>query len=137
MNADSTLRFFVLCFVLLGNHAIAEESTISGVRDVVPLEISEADTDVVVLDVGTSGEYQVSHITNAINLDVTQESFKTDIAKLDPSLTYLLTCGTNASQGRAERAFITLIGAGFGNLENLEGGYVAWVDAGGSVSAKE
>ncbi|MEM1114348.1 MAG: rhodanese-like domain-containing protein [Pseudomonadota bacterium] len=90
--------------------------------------------DVVVLDVRTVAEFQAGHIENAVNIDVTQAGFSEAIQSLDPKRTYLVHCGANTPNGRADRALATLQQAGFSQLVSLEGGYVAWVAAGGAVT---
>ena len=134
MKSYVAIIFLLITLLLHSLSALAEQTTLPGVRNVAPLAAIETDAEVVVLDVRTIGEYESGHIPDAVNIDVTQESFKEEIQKLDPSLTYLVHCGANAPNGRADRALASLQEAGFENLENLEGGYVAWVDAGGPVS---
>jgi rhodanese-related sulfurtransferase len=85
--------------------------------------------DVVVLDVRTLLEYQASHITGAINVNVQDESFEELATALDPQKTYIVHCTKNPADGRSARALETLKTLGFKNLYSLEGGYVAWKEA--------
>ena len=85
--------------------------------------------DAVILDVRTPVEYELSHITGAINLDVQNDSFESLAAGLDRNKTYLVHCTRNPENGRSMRALATLQSLGFKNLYSLEGGYVAWKDA--------
>ena len=83
----------------------------------------------VILDVRTSAEYEVSHITGAVNINVQDESFEHRVDALDPDKTYIVHCTKNPAGGRSSRALETLTSLGFKHLYSLEGGYVAWQDA--------
>jgi rhodanese-related sulfurtransferase len=85
--------------------------------------------NVVILDVRTPLEYEMSHITGAVNVDVQNESFKDNVIALDPGKTYIVHCTKNPVGGRSSRALETLQDLGFKNLYSLEGGYVAWQEA--------
>ncbi len=83
----------------------------------------------VILDVRTPVEYEMSHITGAVNVNVQDESFQDMVVALDPNKTYIVHCTKNPAGGRSSRALETLQSLGFKNLYSLEGGYVAWKDA--------
>ena len=83
----------------------------------------------VIMDVRTPIEYEVSHITGAVNFSVQDESFENMVNELDPNKTYIVHCTKNPAEGRSSRALETLKGFGFKHLYSLEGGYVAWKDA--------
>ncbi len=83
----------------------------------------------VIMDVRTPIEYEVSHITGAVNFSVQDESFENMANELDPNKTYIVHCTKNPAEGRSSRALETLKGFGFKHLYSLEGGYVAWKDA--------
>lgn len=85
--------------------------------------------NVVILDVRTPLEYEMSHITGAVNVDVQNESFRDNVIALDPGKTYIVHCTKNPVGGRSSRALETLQDLGFENLYSLEGGYVAWQEA--------
>lgn len=85
--------------------------------------------DAVILDVRTPMEYEQSHITGAINVDVQNDDFESLAGGLDRDKTYLVHCTRNPENGRSNRALETLQRLGFTNLYSLEGGYVAWKDA--------
>jgi rhodanese-related sulfurtransferase len=85
--------------------------------------------NVVILDVRTPLEYEMSHITGAVNVDVQNESFEDNVTALDPSKTYIVHCTKNPVGGRSSRALETLQDLGFKNLYSLEGGYLAWQEA--------
>ena len=83
----------------------------------------------VILDVRTPVEYEMSHITGSVNVNVQDESFEDMVVALDPNKTYIVHCTKNPADGRSERALETLQGLGFKHMYSLEGGYVAWEDA--------
>lgn len=83
----------------------------------------------VIMDVRTPVEYEMSHITGAVNVSVQDESFEDMVGALDPNKTYIVHCTKNPAGGRSSRALETLQSLGFKHLYSLEGGYVAWKDA--------
>lgn len=85
--------------------------------------------DVVILDVRTPIEYEMSHITGSVNVDVGDDSFDARVATLDSNKTYIVHCTKNPAGGRSSRALETLKNMGFKHLYSLEGGYIAWKDA--------
>ena len=84
----------------------------------------------VIMDVRTPVEYEMSHITGSVNVNVQDESFEDMVVTLDPNKTYIVHCTKNPADGRSSRALETLKSLGFKHLYSLEGGYVAWKDAG-------
>ncbi|KAL0758811.1 hypothetical protein Bca101_074961 [Brassica carinata] len=89
------------------------------------------------LDVRTNEEFAKSHFDDALNIPY---MFKTDegrivnpdflpqvssVCKKDDNL--IVACN---SGGRATRACVDLLNAGYEHVANMEGGYSAWVDAG-------
>ena len=87
------------------------------------------DENAVILDVRTPLEYEMSHITGSVNVNVQDESFEDMVIALDPDKTYIVHCTKNPAGGRSSRALETLQSLGFKHLYNLEGGYVAWKEA--------
>ncbi len=85
--------------------------------------------DVVIMDVRTPVEYEMSHITGSVNVNVQDDSFENMVIALDPNKTYIVHCTKNPVGGRSSRALETLKSLGFKHLYSLEGGYVAWKDA--------
>jgi rhodanese-related sulfurtransferase len=87
------------------------------------------DENAVIMDVRTPVEYEMSHITGAVNVNVQDESFEDMVVALDPNKSYIVHCTLNPAGGRSSRALETLQSLGFQHLYSLEGGYVAWKDA--------
>lgn len=73
----------------------------------------------VLLDVRTPGEYASSHITSAINIDFENQTFLSEIKKLDTSKTYFVYCRSGNRSGKAIAIMKT---NGFKNIYELRGG---------------
>lgn len=57
-------------------------------------------SDFVVIDVRTAGEYATRHIKQALNIDYYSTTFQNDINALDKKKTYLLYCGSGTRSGK-------------------------------------
>ncbi|KAK8490946.1 hypothetical protein V6N13_031780 [Hibiscus sabdariffa] len=89
------------------------------------------------LDVRTPEEYNKSHIDNAFHVPymfftqqgkVKNPEFLKEVSSILKK-DDLIIVGCN-SGGRALRACVDLVNAGYEHVSNMEGGYSAWVDAG-------
>lgn len=76
-----------------------------------------------VVDVRTADEYNEGHVEGSLNIDVFEPTFTQEIKALDPQKTYVVYC---RSGGRSSRAAAMMHDAGFGDVKNLDGGYMAW-----------
>ena len=85
------------------------------------------ESDVQIIDVRTPEEFAQGHIENAININIMDNNFETEISKLDKSKKTLVYC---KSGGRSSEAAQKLSSMGFENISNLEGGLLAWQNAG-------
>ena len=83
----------------------------------------------VILDVRTPAEFQMSHIPEAVNMNVQDESFEQMVADLDRDQPYIVHCTKNPVDGRSAAALTKLQAMGFTNLISMEGGWVAWREA--------
>jgi phage shock protein E len=116
--------------LLIGHLSFASDSADTATIDVsAARDYVGAHEDAIVIDVRTPAEYEMSHITDAINVNVQDESFAQMAGALDPEKTYIVHCTKNPADGRSSRALETLRELGFSNLYSLEGGYVAWKEA--------
>ncbi|MDG0818142.1 rhodanese-like domain-containing protein [Bdellovibrio svalbardensis] len=79
---------------------------------------SWAEAKEVLLDVRTPEEYSEGHIPQAINIDVKNQNFKTEVAKLDREDSYKVYC---RSGKRSQQAVGIMKDLGFKHLENLGG----------------
>jgi rhodanese-related sulfurtransferase len=80
------------------------------------------------LDVRTAGEYKQMHLANALQADWTKsEEFAERVKYLDKNRPILIYC---VSGGRSGLAGQWLVQQGFNKVDNLEGGIIAWNQAG-------
>jgi len=86
-----------------------------------------AELDVVVLDVRTPAEFSSGHIKNAINIDIYNDYFNSDISALDKSKSYAVYC---RSGKRSVDASNEMDQIGISSTYNLNGGIIEWVDSG-------
>ena len=86
-----------------------------------------AESDVVVLDVRTPEEFNSGHILNAINIDIYNDYFNSDISTLDKSKSYAVYC---RSGKRSVEASNEMDSIGFKTTYNLTGGIIEWIESG-------
>jgi len=81
---------------------------------------------IVILDVRTAKEYELSHITDAIHINYFSEDFWEGIEQLDKTKDILVYCRTGR---RSIRACTLMKNGGFDSnkIFNLEGGFVEWL----------
>ena len=94
-----------------------------------PKEFSEKSRaeNTILLDVRTPKEYAAGHLKGAQLVNIFDDNFGEQIAKLDSSKTVYVYC---ASGGRSGEAQEIMLKSGFKNVVNLEGGIEAWKKAG-------
>ncbi len=80
--------------------------------------------DIVLLDVRTKEEVEAGKIGNALNFDINQHDFATQIETLDKNKTYIVYCAVG---GRSSRAVSYMKANGFNSAYNMLGGYTKWV----------
>ncbi|MEY5046911.1 MAG: hypothetical protein RLZZ175_270 [Bacteroidota bacterium] len=117
-----------LCALLIACDGNKNDKTISS--KTVNTETFSKETnesDVQIIDVRTPEEFAQGHIENAININIMDNNFETEISKLDKSKKTLVYC---KSGGRSSDAAQKLSSMGFENISNLEGGLLAWQNAG-------
>jgi rhodanese-related sulfurtransferase len=110
----------------------AEEEQVTAVDKIEVTDAKEyvaRHDNAIIMDVRTPVEYDMSHITGAMNVNVQDDDFESMVAGLDKDKTYLVHCTKNPAGGRSSRALETLQQMGFKNLYSLEGGYIAWKEA--------
>lgn len=83
----------------------------------------ESDNPPILIDVRTPSEYADGHIEGSSMIDYKDNSFKSEIVKLDKEATYLIYC---RSGGRSAKASDYMISQGFKDVTNMEGGYLDW-----------
>ena len=83
------------------------------------------DPDVVILDVRTPAETSLGMIGGAEEIDFKAGDFADRIDSLDRDKTYLVYCRSGNRSGKACAVMDEL---GFGEVHNLEGGYMGWTE---------
>ena len=84
----------------------------------------ESDSDAVIIDVRTEGEFNEGYIPKAINLDIFKgQEFIDAIKELDTDKSYYLYCRSGARSGQACSIMNQL---GFEKAYNLMGGFSSW-----------
>jgi rhodanese-related sulfurtransferase len=83
-----------------------------------------------IIDVRTKEEYDASHIEDAINLDMMNATFTTQLSELDKNEPYSIYC---RSGNRSEQVLRTMEKLGFTDVIDLNGGVVAWQQNGNTL----
>ncbi len=126
----STLLASILLLGACGSDQ-TDTATDAGIRRVSAaqgLEIqSDPPADLVVLDVRTPEEFQAGHLEGAIMIDFYEPDFADQLAELDPDVPYLLYCRSGNRSGQTVDIMRDL---GFADVANVDGGIVAWTQAG-------
>ena len=84
-------------------------------------------TDLQLLDVRTSEEFAQGHISNALNVSISDPQFSTLVKKMDVNKPIYVYC---LSGGRSSDAVGRLQELGFKKIVELKGGMMAWRSAG-------
>jgi len=124
-------KYWLVAILLLGfstlTHADGAQDTF--VQDLTAesaAELMKENPDFVVLDVRTPLEFGLSHIENAININYYSFSFRSKIAKLDKTKTYILHCQTGVRSGKT---IPIMQKAGFTKIYHMNGGFSEWKKA--------
>jgi phage shock protein E len=103
----------------------------TGLRTVVASDaeavIAAGGEDLVVLDIRTPEEFAEGHIDGALNIDFYAPDFADRLAELDPDARYVMYC---RSDNRTGQTMPMLEELGFGDVAEVDGGVVAWAEAG-------
>jgi len=125
--------------VALAVAAIASVGLLAGcsssneaIKKVNPVEFSEviAQPGVIILDVRTPEEFNAGHIENAININVADSNFSSEVSKLDKNATVAVYCRSANRSGVATKEMAEL---GFTDMYDMQGGIIDWEAAGGPV----
>jgi rhodanese-related sulfurtransferase len=81
----------------------------------------------VVLDVRTPEEFSEGHLDGSVLVDFYETDFAEQLAALDPDVPYLVYCRSGNRSGQALDIMAQL---GFASAANVDGGILAWADAG-------
>ena len=87
----------------------------------------QGDTNFVILDIRTPGEYQSGHLERAVMIDYYSKSFVNEIDRLDKEKSYLVYC---RSGNRSGRSMDLLKKLEFKKIYHLATGINGWISAG-------
>lgn len=91
----------------------------------------ESQEEVIVLDVRTADEVSQGYVNSAINVDVNGGQFSQGVQGMEMSKTVYVYC---RSGQRSQKASQQLLDLGFTDVRNVQGGYMAWEQAGYAVA---
>lgn len=128
---------FASALILTGCSSTNSASNSDTSKDAKATNLSAADfagaileNNVETIDVRTPSEFLAGHISGAINIDVENANFESEIAKLDKAKVYAVYCHSGR---RSQIAIDKMSAAGFKNLYNLENGIADWIARGWPV----
>ena len=109
----------------------SDDASLPGIRVVDPdtgaATIADPPDDLVILDVRTPDEFAEGHIDGAIMIDFYEADFSARLAELDPDVPYLIYCRSGNRSGQTRALLEDL---GFTDVADVDGGVLAWTDAG-------
>lgn len=116
MNIKIIFSIFLLLSITT---ATAQKSSFIRAQEVSAVQLK----DFLLIDVRTPEEYQEETIPSAININVENDSFRSEVEKIDKNTPLIIFC---KSGGRSETAAEILNNLGFTNVKEIEGGFEAW-----------
>ena len=124
----------LLLFILSSCSSLSiNDSTIKKVNVHTARDLLYQENRVVILDVRTPEEYGLGHIQGALNVNVMDEEFANEIAKLGRNQTYIVHCAANAKGGRTDKSLKIMKNLGFNNLLDMSGGISKWIQEGNPI----
>jgi rhodanese-related sulfurtransferase len=120
------LLFVILFGFILPSCRAQQEQNITALspRDAsVLIEKHKGDSDFVILDIRTPGEYQSGHLQNAVMIDFYSKSFADEIGRLDKEKSYLVYCRSGNRSARSMDLFKKLQ---FQKVYHLSTGINGW-----------
>jgi len=114
-----------LAFILLSPSAQSEQqfTAVSPKEAFDLIEKNEGNSDFVILDIRTPGEYQSGHIENSIMIDFYSKIFAEEVNRLDKGKTYLIHCRSGNRSTRSMELFKKLQ---FQKIFHLSSGINGW-----------
>lgn len=106
--------------------SVANGETFRKITRITPLELKEAikgNKSLQLIDVRTPQEYKSGYIQPAKNIDVHSSNFIEKMSKLDKSKPVYVYCRSGMRSNKASKQ---LVKAGFEEVLDLKGGYMAW-----------
>lgn len=112
------------------NSGTSQEGSVADNVNVATFAQFEQNDEAQLLDVRTDQEYAEGHIAGAVNIDIFAADFDQQVQKLDKSKPVYVYC---RSGRRSANAMARMRDAGFTEIHNLQGGIMAWQQAGKAV----
>lgn len=123
------------CAIIVAGAGLASAAEPVNVRTEAAAAWLEKTPAVQILDVRTKEEFATGHLAKALLIPWTDKDFKTRAAKeLDPKKPVFVYCRSGRRSAEAAAALAEL---GFTAVQNLEGGIIAWQNAGKPVTKSE
>jgi rhodanese-related sulfurtransferase len=118
-----------LAFILLSPRVQSDQqfTAVSPKKASDLIEKHKEDSDFVILDIRTPGEYQYGHIKNSIMIDFYSKAFAEEINRLDKGKTYLIYCRSGNRSTRSMELFQKLK---FQKIYHLSSGINGWKSKG-------
>ena len=91
------------------------------------IEKLQGDSDFIILDIRTPGEYHSGHLKNAVMIDYYSKSYMENIGRLDREKAYLVYCRSGNRSARSMDLFKKLQ---FKKVYHLSSGINSWYAAG-------
>jgi phage shock protein E len=117
----TSLLFFTAC----KDKSVAQE-----IKVLTPLEFQDAmanKSGVQLIDVRTPQEFEEGHLENALNINIAETNFITEVEKLNLDEPIYLYC---RSGKRSAKAALVLKDVGFNEIYDMEGGFLKWESEG-------
>ena len=95
-------------------------------------EVVNGNGAAILLDIRTPEEFAAGHLEDAVNIDFYAADFAQRIGSLDRDLPYVVYCRSGNRSGQAMELFRDL---GFNDVVDVDGGIVAWAEAGLQIVA--
>ncbi len=119
------MKHLVIICILLLTISCRGQNEVKNIK--ISIEILQKEAigkDVQLVDVRTAKEYNIGHIDDAINIDISnKEKFKEEVSKLDKSKPIYIYCHMG---GRSNRASKLLENKGFIEIYDFSGGWKTW-----------
>lgn len=125
MPASKPIYALIIAFVLTSCNLFGGQKYQTLKATEFSKNISEGAVQLV--DVRTPEEYAEKHLKEAVNINFNDDNFIDKIEKLDKSKPVYVYC---LSGGRSSKAAALITSKGFGQVYNLDGGILAWNEAG-------
>lgn len=126
-NTDLSLGCFrwkfiiYYCIKLLGEKNNYFKNRMQEISSQDTVDFIKNNSNLVIVDVRTQGEFEAGHIKGALNIDVNRPDFKEKIGGLDKNKKYLVYC---RSGNRSKIAGRIMESMGFKEVYDLAGGIV-------------